>query len=581
MNIPSGNPTRLSAWTRLAAATALAMGLLSGTASLADPAPSVPPAELHKLGFVLPGEVNLAADGYAKLLVALYVPGNQTDLNLDRCPKNGIWGIDVTNITSGDKHTTFGVQVTDPNVAAPVNLNPLDFTKTASGFLGFSSDCHLKVDVIRYVSPVYFVRKSENQQFTIAPTYEVTKALNATLQSDLNTLLGATSALAGVTAAAAAPYLSAIKTNLANAKTDTASSFIQHPTILSGPVQAAYTWSVPGAIKGTKTAPPQDLILIAQLLPVATIVPTPTGGVWTPGAVLNSAFNVNVPALPAATDGTLGGYIAAKAPAALLSYANATTDDGANIACGAIDQAIDQIGLSDRDAALALWAEAKQRVVTAKATDAAVDNMSCLANAWTFLTAAGIQKKDIPPPAKPPGVAPRVAQMKVTTDINNAFALFFVSPLWTDQMLYADQILGYPVQYNDEDGALMRQSLKIANADAVLVNEFNRDQPILAQVGCYVYFDINSDTTGFASSVGAHSMMMAIGGVGSNGSPSAGKEVALMITFAEAPGGDNPKIAQIDVLTTLPPATRRAMLTQLNGATQCPSGYRPRMLFGG
>jgi len=52
-------------------------------------------------------------------------------------------------------------------------------------------------------------------------------------------------------------------------------------------------------------------------------------------------------------------YISSKASAQLLAYANATTDDGANIACGDISSAINAIGLSDRDAALALWAEAK------------------------------------------------------------------------------------------------------------------------------------------------------------------------------------------------------------------------------
>jgi len=82
--------------------------------------------------------------------------------------------------------------------------------------------------------------------------------------------------------------------------------------------------------------------------------------------------------------------------------------------------------------------------------------------------------------------------------------LFLVSPAWTDQTSYTDQLFTWPVAYNDSSGALMRQSGVIANAQAWLINEFNRDQPVLAKVGCYAYFDVNADPTGFAKAQGAH-----------------------------------------------------------------------------
>jgi len=92
---------------------------------------------------------------------------------------------------------------------------------------------------------------------------------------------------------------------LAGAKTDSTDTFIQHPVIASGPVQPVLTWTVDNAIKAMKTTPAQKIVLIAQLLPVATIIPAPGDGHWSPGMVLNSAFNVNVPATPTPTDGTL------------------------------------------------------------------------------------------------------------------------------------------------------------------------------------------------------------------------------------------------------------------------------------
>jgi len=97
--------------------------------------PPVDAATLHRLGFYTAGETTISDDGYAQLFVALYVPGSQTDTTMDRCPKSGIWSIDVSNLTSGDNHTTFGVQIVDPSVATPINLNPLDFSKTPPAFL--------------------------------------------------------------------------------------------------------------------------------------------------------------------------------------------------------------------------------------------------------------------------------------------------------------------------------------------------------------------------------------------------------------------------------------------------------------
>ena len=554
--------------------------LFAASPSLADPPSNAPVATLRELGFV-PAGTNIPIDGYVRLLVAVYAPGNQTNTAMNQCPKQGIWGIDLTNITEGDNHTTFGVKITDPGVTTPVTVIPLDFTKTASGFLWLSSDCNLKVDLVRYISPLYFVGSARDRQFSITPTYATNDALNPNLQAELNAAVGAATALAGVPAATAAPYMEFLKTNLANAKVATAVSFIQHPTIRSGPAMEVLTWTVEGAIRKTRTAPARDIVLIAQLVPVATIVPHADGAAWLPGAVLRSKFDVNVPGAAAPTDGTLGGYISTIASAELVAYTSAT-DAAANVACGALSRKIAAMGLSDRDSALAVWAEARQRVILTNSTSETVDNLTCLDDYWPELVKAGVSRTPKPPQGSPEvaGKPPSVAQMKMTTDIDSAFPMFFVSPLWDDQVAYADKIFVYPVAFGDAAAATMRGSTTINNSDGWTRNQFQRDQPMLAQVGCFAYFDLNEDSTNFAKSQGARSLMMAIGRVAPNGLSFADKEVAILATFANAPGGDRPKIEKLDILPTLTPEARGAMLAPLGSATHCASGYRPQLLFG-
>jgi len=250
-------------WLRIALAALSAAGLSAASIRPADAQVAQPPpvdaATLHRLGFYTAGGATISDDGYAQLFVALMCPAARPTRP---------W-IDALSRESGASMSVISLLaiITQPSAfrssirLSPrrINLNPLDFSKTASGFLGFGTDCHLKVDIVKYYSPIYYVRKTHGAQFTITPTYEVTDALNATIQNNLNALVSATSTLAGVPAAAAAPYLAALKTNLAGAKTDSTDTFIQHPVIASGPVQPVLTWTVDNAIKAMKTTPAQKI----------------------------------------------------------------------------------------------------------------------------------------------------------------------------------------------------------------------------------------------------------------------------------------------------------------------------------
>ena len=291
--------------------------------------------------------------------------------------------------------------------------------------------------------------------------------------------------------------------------------------------------------------------------------------------MLRSPFRIGASTDAISTDGTIGDYVEKKSDA-VKAYQTATPGE-LNAQCATLAKSINSMGLSDRDAALVLWAETRSRVVTTKDPPGTVDNLPCLVDMWHAIKPFGLMPEPLKPPP-PPGQAPTVAQMQIVTDVKTAFARFFVSASWAEKERYGDLIFAYPLQFNDPNAALLRESKSAANDDGISVAEY-REQALLETVGCYAYFDINGDPTGYARTFGTHSMMIAIGKVFANGGPGAGKEVAIFTSFNETPGGGTSKIAKVDVMTTLPPSAKQAMLRQLGGPV-CESGYRPQMLAG-
>jgi hypothetical protein len=544
------------------------------------PQDQVPADALTRLGFD-PAATPLTSESYAQLRIAVFVPNGQTQAKMDHCPDKGVWDFDLSNLTKGDKTTTLGLTLTGPGFASPVTLNPLNIKKYSSGWFGLGSSCSISVDVINYTSSVYYVRTSAGQ-FTISPVYATTAKLGTDIANDLNSLVTAASTMAGVTAVAAAPYLAQIKNQLDNAQNSGSQTWIQHPTIQAGAAQPIYTWELVGVIQEADGTPPGNLFLVAQLVAAPPIIPAPAGGAWTSGDVLNAAFNLSVPSNPAPTN-TLGAYISSKFSADLQAYTSANTDDAANLACGTVSRDIQGVGLSDRETALTVWAEAKQRVVLTRATDATVDNMTCLSNQWPFLIAAGITKTPLPPtppvqPIAPAGQFPTVAQMQQTIEINDALARMLVKAAWTDQGHYIDQVLSYPMNIIDAQAVMTRGSAAIPNQQAWLLNEFQRDSSVLSQVGCYAYFDINADPSRFAAQETGASMMFAIGVLPTT-SPQPGKEVALRLSFGQTPGGNNTKVTKLEVLNSITPTEKAAILSAIGSPTQCPSGNSPAILF--
>ena len=564
-----GAPGHLLKCLRLAAVTIVIAFSLSSEAFAQSPV--VPPDQLHALGLLTAGEKSLSNDGYAQLRVAIYIPDGQNDVALDQCPKHGIWDINLDTLLSGNRQTTFGLKVTLPKngTSTSVDFTPLDLTKEKK-FLG--SNCSLKIDVLKYSSPVYYVRNNSNSNgtFDLAPNYHLSKKIDPQVQADVATAVSAASTLAGIPGPIATPLIKTVTSALSAASVDSTSTFVQHAVIQAGPVAAPFTWSLTNSERDIVGLP--KMVLVAQLVPIDSIITLDGHQI---SAVLRSPFRIGASTDAISTDGTIGDYIEKKSDS-VKAYQTAKPGE-LNAQCVTLAKSINGMGLSERDAALVLWAETRSRVVASQDPPGTVDNLPCLGDMWNAIQPLGFTPVQLVPPTAP-GQAPTVAQMQIVTDVRTAFARFFVSAAWTDQDRYGNLIFAYPLQFNDPNAALLRQSKSAANGDGISVAEY-REQTLLETVGCYAYFDINGDPTGFAKSFGTHSMVIAIGKVAQNGGPSAGKEVAIATSFNETPGGATSKIAQVDVMTALPPSAKQAMLRQLGG-TVCDSGYRPLMLAG-
>ncbi|WP_034158039.1 hypothetical protein [Sphingomonas sp. ERG5] len=559
---------------RMACVAAALFGLAAASAASAQSAgQSLSQDDLTALGFK-PTTEQISADSYVQLRVAAYIPNSLNQVTLDRCPKDQLWGFNLKKIARGDTHQTLGLRIDLPN-APSVTLDPLDFSRKSGGLFQADS-CTLTVDAVRYRSPLYFVRRSPNRQFVVSPTLASSNALSQSVRSGLQSVVGLLTSVSGVPAVAAAPYLATIKTTLDGADVSSDQTFVSRFEIEPGPVEKEFRWVIPGAITGVgRNAAALDIVLIAQVVPVATIIPAPTGNVWTTGTVLNSAFN-----FAGTDDATLGSYLTSYASTEIINYTNANSAEAAELACGSLAQKIDTVGLSDRDGALALWAQVQRRVSLGKAERAEVDNMACMETAWASLAPLGIARTPKTPPPPPPPVtrAPTVMQMKAATDIDQVLPLTFTSAAWSDQKPYAQRLFAYPLTLNDASALMTRGSGTITSVDGWLINEFDRDRPLLNKIGCFAYFDIAADKTGYAAGQGSRSLVLAVGELG--GGTNKGKEVALQLSFGAVTTDGGAQVEQIDVLPDLSTAARSAMRLATGSSSQCRSGYAPNLLFG-
>ncbi len=525
---------------------------------------------LSSLGFVAAGTV-IEGGEYAQLLVRVIVPEHGDTIELDNCPGKGkLWNLDLRNITRGDTTTTLGVKIEGPQIPA-VSYTPVIVTGKAKKF--FSHRCSVMIDPFVYSSPLFHVRRYETQSFKVVPTYAASQEMAKSVREDLGKLFGALTLVAGVPAGSAAPYLATVDYGLEGLGTDDQDTVIKYFPIQSGPVPAPQKWVVPNVLLAPdgKSAT-MSAVLVAQLVPVKALIAAPVAPAsWRATAVLATPFRASLPT-PAGS-GSLEQYLYSIAGREIEEFTSATPQ-ASNVACMAVSRRIDEIGLSERDAALTLWALAKRRVDKGFAKDAEVDSLPCMGDRWDVLAAAGVKKAS----EEKVTAAPNKRQMKGTTDIDDALAVFFRTAAWQERRRLATQLFQYPVAYSDSAGAMMPESTSIDGRDSWAANAFDRDLPLLSRFGCYVYFE-GAAAHPFADLAG-RSVMVGFGELPASTDRAAG-EVAVRLSFAPVSQGEDPRIDSVSVQDHVSPELRDAALHALANGRQCPSGYQPKLLFGG
>jgi hypothetical protein len=312
--------------------------------------------------------------------------------------------------------------------------------------------------------------------------------------------------------------------------------------------------------------------LIARLVPTATLIPDPPPGpdgkiVWTPANVLTAPFATN---LVPGSAGTLGSFMTTAVPGDITNYRAATTKDAASNACDPILAKVQTMGLSERDQALLMWAVTHNHP-SPNLTKFDVDNLQCLDAAWTLappeLKASRETTAPVITPAPSPGVPPTSKQMKIAIELDDAFAVFFKTGLWTERRKFGASLFRYPAKYADADGLLFDSSSTLDNVDQWLALH-TASTPIADRVGCYSYVPA-TDSSG-------KSVMYAIADtVAGRSAPQA----LLIATFGNVSGNADPKIETLEVTASVSPGQKKAILQAQGG--QCLSGYKPALVFGG
>ena len=518
----------------------------------------------------------IESGGYVRLEVALTTTSTDKVITFNSaCPKRPLWGIELKDLLSGSRNLALGVSITAPGMAA-LEFTPVAVDKKSSGILGMTKTCDVMIDQMRYLSPAYYVRSYADQQFTVAPTYKQTTAANPGLSSTIDAALSLALKLAAVPAATALPYQDQVRSVLGQVSVSGNERFPKHPVIKAGavPADTEFEWRTDGLFTAKDKSKPLDVILIARLIPVATLIPDPPAAsgsktIWSISDVLSSPFAANLS--PGVNPGgTLGSYILASAATDLANYRKAATKNEASNSCDPILTRIQAMGLSDRDAALLMWAVTHDRPpIAVDSFD--IDNLSCLADAWRFAPPEVVAMRDtIPLEAKPvalPGTSPTVKQMKALTQVDEAFAIFFKTTVWAERRKAGVTLFKYPTQYVDAGGLLFDASSSLENVDQWLALHTSAT-PVADRVGCYTYIPA-VDTTG-------KSVMLAVADM------SAGRsalQALLIVTFANVPGNDDAKIESVKVSPTVSAGHKSRILTA-NG-TQCSTGgYKPALVFG-
>ena len=76
--------------------------------------------------------------------------------------------------------------------------------------------------------------------------------------------------------------------------------------------------------------------------------------------------------------------------------------------------------------------------------------------------------------------------MQTVTQIDDAFARFFIASAWQDRRRYADVLFAYPVTYSDASALILPNSATIENPDQWLALH-TAESPYVGRIGCYTY----------------------------------------------------------------------------------------------
>lgn len=533
----------------------------------------IPIQAWDELGFQQAGTV-IGTDDYVQLRMVVYVAGQGNSVKLDKCPEAKLWDFDLKGLFRGNSTLQLGVQVVAPVIPISTFI-PLKVERESAGF---KKRCSVVLDVMRYRSPRYLARMYPNAQFNIHPTYTTTKLLDPVVQAALEKLSEAVVEASGVPAASAKIFLEPLSRGVPSTPVTNDVEVIRNLEIEPGKVRAPVEWVIPGdVLSAGKGQPPLTVVLAAQLVAIAYIIPPPpAGSPWQASSILGTAYKV--PGVAVVGDGTLRSYLSTVANSEIERYMSANTTLEANAHCAAMASKIDALGLSNRDAALTLWALAKRRVEGGKSTDAEVDNMSCLKSRWDVLARVDLKPTPLIPPAKP-GVPPSSRQMKVTMEVDDSAQAFFTSANWDERRRMAPALFQYPVAYSDPAALAMRGSASMESHDSWLVNSYDRtgETPVLAKFGCYTYFE-GSAAHPFTEFAG-QSVMLSFGETPAHGDQAA-REVVVLMSFVPTVEGKDPHIDSVNVQDSISDETRAAARKIWGQSTHCRSGYRPRLLFG-
>jgi hypothetical protein len=521
-------------------------------------AAAAPPLPSANTGTILP-------DGYVQLEVRLSVSGAAGPMTFNFCPDENLWKVDLKSLLAGAKQVTVGITITDPNLQK-LSLTPFSVVQQRSGPFGWNRHCTVNVDEVLYDSPIVSVRRHRGRSFAVSPSYGQSTNVNAGIIDTTKAAVGLATGFAGVpveTATAATTQVANLLNGIAVANTEVDTRYLQ---IKDGPIPdpALTTWVAKGAVGGGKGSPVRDLTVTARLVPIDSLIP-PTGSPpgWTTTSVMTAPYAILDTAVNPTE--TIGGHMQAIDHQDIDSFATAATAQAASIACAAIKSKVDPLGLSLHDSALLMWALTHENPPAA-VSSYDIDRMQCLKDSWANVPPAILATKVTAPPTppKPAGAAPTVRQMQAATQIDNAFAIFFVAPTWTQRKGIAGALFSYPVTYTDPKALLLPGSTQVANLDQWL--ELHRDEtPIAKRIGCYTYVP--------SAKTGDKSIMYAIADV-----PTGAKQVVVTASFANAAPGADAQIDSLSVDDAVNDQERALMLAAQSGG-HCESGYTPALLF--